>query len=284
MDNKLDKLKRILKECGRVTVAFSSGVDSTFLLKVARETLPRENVIAITISSAFTKRNELSEAIEFCNKNDIYHEIVDVDILSVPEIKMNPDNRCYICKKRIFEQIIKRSKGYVVCEGSNVDDMSDYRPGMQAIKELEVRSPLREAGLTKDEIRKLSRQMNLPTWDKPSAACLASRLAYGEEITIQKLKCVDRAEDRLLKYGFRQFRVRVHGEGDNLIARIELTPEDMKKAFADDSIREEISDSIKKEGFRFVTIDLSGYRMGSMNEMLNSNNTVWKDLKEQTLL
>ena len=283
MVNKLDELKRILRECGRVTVAFSSGVDSTFLLKVARDTLLRENVTAVTIASAFTKSSELSEAISFCKQNDIYHEIIDVNVLAIPEIRSNPENRCYICKKMIFEQIIKGSKGYTVCEGSNVDDMSDYRPGMQAIKELNVKSPLKEAGLTKAEIRAFSKELNLHTWDKPSAACLASRLAYGEEITLEKLKCVDRAEEKLLKYGFSQFRVRAHGEIENLIARIELTAQDMQRVISNENIRNEISDCIKEEGFRFVTLDLSGYRMGSMNEMLK-NRDVWKDLKEQKRL
>ena len=274
---KFDKLKNILRECGSVTVAFSSGVDSTFLVKTAREVLGKEKVLAITVASAFIPANELMEAEEFCIKNDINHKILKFDVLSDDEITANPYNRCYICKKAIFSMIKETVEelGFsetVICEGSNIDDTGDYRPGMQAIKELGIKSPLMEAGLSKSDIRMLSKEMNLNTWNKPSAACLASRCAYDERITEEKLKMVEKAEDYLKSKGFSQLRVRIHGN-DSYIARIELSNEELIKFVSelnDSGVKSEVYDYIKELGFSYITLDLKGYRVGSMNEILGN--------------
>lgn len=269
MHNKLKELKRILVECGRVSVAFSSGVDSTFLLKVARDTLGKENVIAMTVDSCFIPRKEIKEAEEFCRQQDINLNVISVDVLKLDEVKSNPVDRCYFCKKNIFTQIKEASTGYVVCEGSNVDDMSDYRPGMRAINELSVRSPLKEAGLTKADIRALSKELLLNTWNKPSMACLASRIAYNEEITSTKLSKVEMAEDYLEELGFSKYRVRIHGEENKLLARIELSEDDMNTVFSNRALIGSINDKLKEIGFSYIALDMGGYRVGSMNEVIN---------------
>ena len=244
-----------------MAVAFSGGVDSTFLLKVAHEVLG-EKVIAVTAVSKFIPEREIDEAKNFCATEKVRQIFLPVDVLKVAEIKNNQKNRCYICKKEIFSQILKiaeAEKIFNVVEGSNKDDEGDYRPGMQAIEELKIKSPLREVGLWKNEIRALSKNLNLKTFDKPSFACLASRFVYGEEITEKKLQMIDDAEKILLDEGFKQFRVRLH----NLMARIEILPADFEKLIR---LHEKISAEFKKLGFNFVTLDLEGYRTGSMNE------------------
>lgn len=261
--SKLDDLRDYLKDLGGVAVAFSSGVDSTFLLKVAKEALG-ERVVAVTARSCSFPKRELDEAVAFCEKEGIRHVIVDSEELSIEGFSHNPTNRCYLCKHELFEKILEVAKEYdlaYVVEGSNLDDNGDYRPGLTAVAELGIKSPLRAVGLTKQEIRDFSKELGLPTWDKQSFACLSSRFVYGEEITEKKLGMVDQAEQLLLDLGFHQLRVRIHGD----IARIEVLPEEFEQVIAH---REEIYTKLRFYGFSYVTMDLQGYRMGSMNETL----------------
>ena len=262
--DELQALKAYLQELGSVAVAFSSGVDSTFLLKVAHDTLG-DNAIAVTARSCSFPKRELEEAKAFCQAQGIRHFIVESEELQIDGFSHNPKNRCYLCKHELFEKIIALAKENgirYVAEGSNMDDNGDYRPGLQAVAELQVKSPLRHVGLTKQEIRDYSHQLGLPTWDKQSFACLSSRFVYGEEITEQKLGMVDQAEQLLLDLGFHQLRVRIHGT----IARIEVLPDEFEKLLQN---REQIVTEFKKYGFTYVTMDLQGYRMGSMNETLH---------------
>lgn len=264
LQQKLEKLKSYFKELGSVAVAFSGGVDSTFMLAVAASVLSQDKVLAVTVVSDFIPEREKSEATNFCVQRKIKHITLPVDVLKIDGVAQNPKNRCYPCKYALFTEIKKIADGNgikYVCEGSNVDDMSDYRPGMKAIAELGIKSPLRYAEMTKQNIRDLSKEMNLPTWDKPSFACLASRFAYGEEITTEKLKRVEKAEQFLADLGFNQFRVRLHGE----MARIEVLPDDFSKII---TLKDKIHAKLKNLGFSYVTLDLCGYRTGSMNETI----------------
>ncbi len=262
----LDNLKNYLKGLGSAAVAFSGGVDSTFLLKMAQDALGNQ-VMAVTASSCSFPERELNEAKAFCEKEGIRYVVCASEELDIEGFSHNPPNRCYLCKRELFEKIgrIAAENGIAhVLEGSNLDDEGDYRPGLQAVEELGVLSPLRFCGLTKEDIRVLSRSMGLPTWDKPSFACLSSRFAYGELITREKLTMVDQAEQLLLDLGFHQVRVRIHGE----IARIEVEPGEFGKIMKE-NVREEIYQKFQSYGFSYVTLDLWGYRTGSMNETLN---------------
>jgi len=271
IDEKLARLKAYLRELGSVAVAFSSGVDSTFLLKVAHEVLG-ENAAAITAGSCVFPAREAAEAEVFCKAEGIAQYVYEADILSIAGFADNPPNRCYLCKKELFTGIEKTARKHglrYVIEGSNMDDLGDYRPGLQAIAELGVRSPLREARLYKQEIRELSRRYGLPTWDKPSYACLASRFVYGETITEERLGMVEKAEQLLTDKGFGQMRVRIHGT----LARIEVPEADFGRIMQKE-IREEIVAKFTEYGFRYVTFDLQGYRTGSMNKVLQNSNTM----------
>jgi uncharacterized protein len=262
---KEDKLNNVLKSLGSAAVAFSGGTDSSYLLYTAHKLLGK-NVLAITAESPIYTEHELEEAIQFCRKYDIPHILVDIKILNDHRFYLNSIERCYFCKWNLFQEFwrIAKERGFEhVLDGSNVSDLVDRRPGRRALKELGVRSPLTEAGLAKEEVRELSRQAGLLSWDKPSFACLASRINYGNPITIEKLKKIEEAEKLVRKMGFKEFRVRLH---DNL-ARLEISKREMKNVLTPE-MAIKISKELKKIGFTYVTLDLEGFRSGSMNEIL----------------
>ncbi len=262
---KLDRLKSVLASYDSLAVAFSGGVDSSFLLAAAGEVLG-DRAVAVTVSSCLTPESELAEAEEFCKSLGIRQKVIYADPFETADFRSNPPDRCYHCKKHFFSMILEYAEANgisCVAEGSNTDDCSDYRPGMRAVAELGVLSPLREAELSKKEIRILSERYNLKTWNKPSFACLASRIPYGDEITAEKLRMAERAERVLAEAGLKQFRVRVHGDS----ARIEVLPEQFELVLGE---RSRIISEFRSAGFSYISLDLQGYRTGSMNEVLSS--------------
>ena len=266
LKTKLDKLEDEIRKLGSLAVGFSGGVDSTFLLTVAHNVLG-DKAIAVTSADASFPERELGEAKDFCASRGIRQFVCTVDPLEIEGFRNNTPDRCYFCKHAIFSEILKVANENGIeyaAEGSNVDDLGDYRPGLRAVAELGVKSPLRDAGLTKEDIRIISKEMGLPTWSKPAYACLASRFVYGEEITKEKLRMIDEAEQFLIENGFMQERVRMHGK----LARIEVAPDDIQR-LAEEGMRSAVTKRFKEIGFMYVTLDLAGYKRGSMNAPLN---------------
>jgi uncharacterized protein len=268
--DKFSVLKNRIKQMQSLAVAYSGGVDSTFLLKVAHEIL-QGNAIAVTAQSPIYPEREFRQAVEFARHVGAKQTVVQFEALDLKGFADNPVNRCYLCKKALFSKIIVAARRHDirhVADGSNVDDLDDYRPGTQAARELGVVSPLQEAGLNKDDIRILSKELGLPAWDKPPFACLASRFPYGQKITGEKLEQVDQGEQLLLDLGFRQARVRHHGD----TARIEVSANERNRFF-DTALMDEIYNKIRLLGFTYVSLDLKGYRTGSMNEAVAAGRT-----------
>ena len=270
LEERLKELEGIVAPYGSALVAFSGGVDSSLALAIAARALPREKVLAVTSNNETYLPSELGLAREFAATLGVEHLVVNTRELDDPNYASNPTNRCYFCKSTLYSDLaeLATERGYAcVVDGANKDDEGDYRPGRKAAKELGVVSPLSIAGVGKAEVRDLAKHLGLPSWDKPALACLSSRFPYGQEITPEKLSQVARAEEFLRREGFRQVRVRHHGE----IARLEVGPEEMERAFA---LRAKISAELRDAGFLYVTLDLTGYTSGSLNAALGKKRTL----------
>jgi len=268
VEDKFNKLKKIIGEMDSALIAYSGGVDSTFLLKVAHDVLG-DKVLAVTANSEVQSVSEIDEAGKIIADIGAKHLVIKTDEMQDDQYVSNSFDRCYHCKKILFGDLIKVADKHnikYILEGSNADDLNDYRPGLKAIEELKIRSPLKEAELTKDEIRSLSKSLGLKTWDKPAFACLASRIPYGTEITNDKLRRVDKAEFYLRSLGFYQVRVRDHED----IARIEVLTSEFTKIFSN-GLMEDIITKFKEFGYLYVTVDLEGYKTGSMNKVIDIN-------------
>ena len=262
LNKKKEKLTSILKELDSLVIAFSGGVDSTFLLAMAFDTL-KDNVVAVTAESPIHPEREKHEAARLAKKIGARHIIVQSREINQPDFLANPRNRCYVCKKYILEDIIRLASEMDmknIAHGANKDDLNDYRPGFKAAEEMGILSPLIDADLSKNDIRTLSKEMNLSTWDKPSNACLASRIPYGTPITKEALAMIEHAEAFILNLGLRTCRVRHHGD----VARIETAIEDIK-TILDKKNRQKIAKKLKELGYKHISIDLEGYVQGSMN-------------------
>lgn len=267
LEMKYDQLKDRIASEGKAAIAFSGGVDSVFLLYAAKEALGNQ-VLALTVSLHAMPKKELKEAEEFCKQHQIRHRVETVDEFSIEGFAQNPPDRCYLCKKALFQRMLLAAgeEGFLILmEGSNMDDQGDYRPGLRALRELRIQSPLKDAGFSKAEIREMSRRLSLPSWEKPSMACLASRFVYGERITPERMKMVELAEEYLTAMGFIQRRVRMHG----MLARIELLPEELPHIMKEEICRK-VCDRFLELGFSYVTLDLNGFESGSMNKGLDT--------------
>jgi len=273
-EEKKRRLAEVLTSCGRVVIGFSGGVDSTVVLKAATATLGAENALGVTASSESNTDEDLEICRRIAEEHGCNHRVIAYSELAIPNYASNPANRCYYCKAELFDHLLKLARewqgGAIVCDGSNVEDYGDYRPGLTAKEERQVRSPLREAGFTKNDVRRLAREYGLPNHDRPAAPCLSSRIPYGMEITREKLDQVAAAERYLRELGLRQVRCRHHDK----VARIEVDSDAMAIVLAH---REAIVARFKEIGFQYIALDLQGFRSGSLNEALALARSAGKD-------